>query len=58
MLCNNHKLDLVNMNAYIKFGEILHIGSQYIERKGNFNVNQGHNSSTEISEQCCVINPC
>ena len=29
MLCNNPNLDLVNMNAYIKFGEILPIGSQY-----------------------------
>ena len=23
MMCNNPKLDLVNVNAYIKFGEIL-----------------------------------
>ena len=36
MLCNNPKLDIVNMNAYIKFGEILPIGSQDIERKQNF----------------------
>ena len=27
------------MNAYIKFGEILPIGSQDIERKRNFSVN-------------------
>ena len=33
MMCNNPKLDLVNMNAYIKFGEILSICSQDIERK-------------------------
>ena len=28
MMCYNPKLDLVNMNAYIKFGEILSICSQ------------------------------
>ena len=39
--CNNPKLDLVNMNAYIKIGEILSICSQDIERKQNFGVNQG-----------------
>ena len=31
MMCNNPKLDLVNMNADVKFGEILPIGSQDIE---------------------------
>ena len=40
-MCNNPKPDLVNMNAYIKFGEILSICSQDIERKRNFGVNQG-----------------
>ena len=39
--CNNPKLDLVNINAYIKFGEILSICSQDIEQKQNFGVNQG-----------------
>ena len=38
---NNSNLDLVNMNAYIKFGEFLSICSQDIERKQNFGVNQG-----------------
>ena len=38
---NNPKLDLVNMNAYIKFGKFLSIYSQDIERKRNFGVNQG-----------------
>ena len=33
MICNNPNLDLVNINAYIKFGKILSIGSQGIERK-------------------------
>ena len=39
MTCNNSKLDLAKMNAYIKFGEILPIGSQAIERKRNSGVN-------------------
>ena len=33
MPCNNPKLDLVNMNAYIKFGENMSSSSQDIERK-------------------------
>ena len=33
MTCNNPQLDLVNMNAYIKFGENMSISSQDIERK-------------------------
>ena len=32
-MCNNPRIDLVNMNAYIKFGEILAICFQDIERK-------------------------
>ena len=43
MTCNNPRLDLVNMNAHIKFGEILSICSIDIERKRNFGVNQGTN---------------
>ena len=35
MMCNNPKLDLVNINAYIKFDEILSICFQDIERKRN-----------------------
>ena len=41
MMCNNPKLDLVNMNAYIKFGENMSASSQDIEWKQNFGVNQG-----------------
>ena len=41
MKCNNTKLDLAKINAYIKFGEILPIGSQDIERKQNFGINEG-----------------
>ena len=33
MMCNNPNVDLVNIIAYIKFGEILSICSQDIERK-------------------------
>ena len=41
MTCNNPKLDLVNMNAYIKFGENMSVSSQDIEQKRNFHKNQG-----------------
>ena len=41
MMCNNPNVDLVNINAYIKFGEIMSICSQDIEQKQNFGVNQG-----------------
>ena len=41
MTCNNPNVDLVNMKAYIKFGEILLIGCQDIERKEKLVVNQG-----------------
>ena len=40
MTCNNPKLDLVNMNAYIKFSEKITLSSQDIERIRNFSVNQ------------------
>ena len=35
-MCNNPKLDLVNINVYIKFGENLLICSQDIERKRDY----------------------
>ena len=43
MMYNNPTVDLVklNMNAFIKFGEILSICSQDDERKQNFDLNQG-----------------
>ena len=41
MTCYNPRLDLVNINAYIQFGEILSICSQDIERTRNFGLNQG-----------------
>ena len=42
MLCNNPKLDLVNMNANIKFGEILPFGSQDINAYIKFGDNMSN----------------
>ena len=41
MTGNNSKLDVVNMNAYIKNGEDLSICSRDIKRKRNSGVSQG-----------------
>ena len=41
MMGNNPKLDLVNVDVHIKFGQILSSHSQDIERKGNSDLNQG-----------------
>ena len=41
MTGNNPKLDVVNVDVYTKFGQILSILSQDIERKQNYDVNQG-----------------
>ena len=41
MMGNNPKLELVNVDVLTKFGQILSICSQDIERKQNFDVNQG-----------------
>ena len=41
MTCSNPELDLAKLNAYIKNGEILPIGSQDIERKRNVGLNKG-----------------
>ena len=41
MAGNNPKLDLVNDDVHTKFGWILSIRSQDIERKRNSDVNQG-----------------
>ena len=38
---NNPKLDVVNVDAYTKFVQILSICSQDIERKRNSDVNEG-----------------
>ena len=41
MTGNNPKLDLVNDDVHTKFGQILSIRSQDIERKRNSDINQG-----------------
>ena len=41
MTCTDPKIDVVNINAYLKFGEILSICSQDIEWKQTFGLNQG-----------------
>ena len=41
MTGNNPKLDLVNVDVHTKFGRILSICFQDIERKRNSDVNQG-----------------
>ena len=41
MTGNSPNLDLANINAYIKFGEIPSICSQDIEWKRKSNINQG-----------------
>ena len=41
MTGNNPKLDLVNVDVHTKFGQILSIGSQDIERKQNCDINKG-----------------
>ena len=41
MTGNNPKLDLINDDLHTKFGSILSIRSQDIERKRNSDVNQG-----------------
>ena len=41
MTGNNPKLDLVNVDVRTKFGRVLSIRSQDIERKRNSDINQG-----------------
>ena len=41
LMCNNPNLDLVDINACIKFGQIPSIWSQDIERKRSSDINQG-----------------
>ena len=40
MTANNPNLDRINANAYMKFGEIMSICSQYIEQKRSSSPNQ------------------
>ena len=48
-MCNNPNVDPVNMNAYIKFGELMTICSQDID-KGQI---KGHNSGTNVQKMSC-----
>ena len=41
MTGNNPKLDLVIVDVHTKFGQVLSICSRDIERKRNFDINQG-----------------
>ena len=42
IMCNNPNLDLVSINAYSKFGQILSICSQDIEWEGNYDAGMTH----------------
>ena len=53
MTCNNPKLDLVDINAYINFGENMSSTSQDIERKRYLGVKKGHNSGTNVQKIMC-----
>ena len=50
MTGNNPKLDHVNVDVHTKFGQILSIRSQDIERKQNSDVNQGPSKGNYSSE--------
>ena len=54
MMCNNPNVDVVNMNAYIKFGEILSICSQDIEWKRNFGVNSSKDTHVSKFTYCVM----
>ena len=53
-MCNNPKLDLVNMNAYIKFGENLSEFVLKILSKNKILAKiKGHNSGTNMRKRKC-----
>ena len=54
MMCNDHNLDLVNINAFTKFGEILPSCSQVIERKRNYYVNEIRKFRTVYCGTACL----
>ena len=58
MMGNNPKLDLVNDDVHTKFGQILSIRSQDIERKRNSDVNiglsKGNNSYANLGKVTCI----
>ena len=56
LMCNNPNIDLVNINAKAKFGQIPSIYSQYIERKLNSASIKGHNSVFNFCKLTCTCN--
>ena len=54
MMCNNPNVDVVNMDTYIKFGEILSICSQDIEWKRNFGVNSSKDTHVSKFTYCVM----
>ena len=58
MTCNNPNVDLVKMNAYIKFGEVMTICSQDIKWLRNFGAQiKGHNSGTNVQKKMACDDP-
>ena len=57
MMGNNPKLELVNIDVYAKFGQILPIPSQDIEWKQNSDINQGPYNSVKILRKMTGNNP-
>ena len=58
-MCNNPKLDFVNIKAYTKFGKILLICSQDIVRKQNYdggNDRQPKSSIDPLFQSGAIIN--
>ena len=50
MMCNNPNLDFVIINAYTKFGKILSMRSQDVERKPNYDgITDGRKDGQPIS---------
>ena len=56
MTGNNPNLDLVNINAYMKFGKSLFIFSQDIERKRKSDINQGPYLCYKVSKGAKIRN--
>ena len=53
MMRNNPCVDLVTINTYTKYGQILLIHSQNIERKQNSELSvKSHNSITNVQKMC------
>ena len=58
MTGDNPKLDHVNVDVHTKFGQILSIRSQDIERKRNSDINigssKGNYSSANLGKMSCI----